>query len=78
MSAPNADYVAECRWLPAALNWKGLDRRTDAAAHRLHETHVAWARTAISTDPRQCYQCHTFARIVAESLAAPIDGSASA
>lgn len=45
-----------------------VDERVDAAAHRLHETHKAWARSAITQDPAQCYQCNVFARIVAEAL----------
>ena len=41
-----------------------LETRVCVAAHKLHETHFNWARTAMSRDPTDCYQCHVFARIV--------------
>ena len=34
------------------------------AAHRLHEVHVLWSRSAINDDPTRCYRCHCFAGVV--------------
>jgi len=41
-----------------------FEMRVCNAAHRLHKTHDSWEHNGSCHDPRECYQCHVFARIV--------------